>query len=645
MGTPGFMAPEQASGKSDVTTAADIYSLGAILYWIIAGRTPHQGETQLETIMKTIQQDPESIRSHRSDADRGLDLICLKALDIEPDSRYHSAEDLANDLRAWLAGEPLSVRAPTLFEQASLWLRKNFRSLSIGTTTGAVCGGLIGLNILIIICHETLADEGYFQQLGDSHEYWIAKYFHWTKDLPSALVYTLGPAIVWLTVLFGYLNIRLLKPEKREVIFAVAAVAALIAGIVSFTVSLGWSPIVRKGINVGVHDIELLSDSFWLETDEERTMAHQALFQRYPGLQQVDVKQRGALIKSKILRDQSSGIPRGMWEGIGITLCLSVVPLFLSTVFSGMIWRRGARGFAHFGKTIEIAIYSALALLIGLKFFSPQVGFSPGVLIQLITLCGLGYGIFFAFRDSRWYWRILGFIVVHVVFFGNFIESARIASASRFAATAKSPAEFKRAANYIERQHFQSNAPYNRFQLAILYAYLGQDQLYAKQCEHLLAEFENMHRPEVAERAAKVFFLKPNLHTDLSQPHELARAASVLSHSSQLGHWFSFCRALSELRQGNAEATLQWNQSCREQFDFSATDRHAVDRLSLCLGASTYAVDALAYDELGDVVAARAALQTAHAHTPQDVDRDGVWENRLILEILLQEADGKFEMP
>ncbi|MEM8681634.1 MAG: serine/threonine-protein kinase, partial [Planctomycetota bacterium] len=102
MGSPGFMSPEQAAGKSDVTTAADVYALGAILFWLITGRPPFQGETHLETIMQTIEQEPQSVQALRPDADRSLNLICQKALQKSPQDRYPSAAAFADDLQAWL---------------------------------------------------------------------------------------------------------------------------------------------------------------------------------------------------------------------------------------------------------------------------------------------------------------------------------------------------------------------------------------------------------------------------------------------------------------------------------------------------------------------------------------------------------------
>ena len=86
LGTPGYMAPEQAAGNKEVTTAADIYSLGAILYQVLVGRPPHVGATPLEAALKVIHEMPDRPRDIDSKVDRGLELICLKCLRKDPDA-------------------------------------------------------------------------------------------------------------------------------------------------------------------------------------------------------------------------------------------------------------------------------------------------------------------------------------------------------------------------------------------------------------------------------------------------------------------------------------------------------------------------------------------------------------------------------
>lgn len=112
VGTPGYMAPEQAAGdRGEVTVATDIYSLGAILYAMITGRPPFQAASPVDTLLMVLEQDPPPPRIVNPTADADLELIALKALQKPADLRYASADAMADDLTAYLAHEPISARS------------------------------------------------------------------------------------------------------------------------------------------------------------------------------------------------------------------------------------------------------------------------------------------------------------------------------------------------------------------------------------------------------------------------------------------------------------------------------------------------------------------------------------------------------
>ncbi|HJZ94590.1 MAG TPA: serine/threonine-protein kinase, partial [Gemmataceae bacterium] len=221
VGTPSYMAPEQARGSKAITTAADVYALGAILYELLAGRPPFQAATVMETVLQVLERPPDHPRAANPRADRDLSAVALKCLEKDPADRYESAAALADDLDRWLASEPTKARPLSPPAQAWRWLKRH--------TTAAITLPALGL---VLGIWPALAGEVDLDVRPDL--------------LPAALDTPLGwyrllrtvPGLYALTALisavlflgFGWLVVRVARPTTtaRSIGFA-AAVAALAA--------------------------------------------------------------------------------------------------------------------------------------------------------------------------------------------------------------------------------------------------------------------------------------------------------------------------------------------------------------------------------------------------------------------------------
>lgn len=146
MGTPAYMAPEQAAGRWDIIgPACDIYGLGATLYYLLTGQAPLTGMTTPNILRKVQQGEIPRPRQVRPEVPASLQAICLKAMALRPEDRYPSAQALAADVERWLADEPLAVCRDPWPVQARRWARRH--RVFVGSVGAAALVGLLGFAI------------------------------------------------------------------------------------------------------------------------------------------------------------------------------------------------------------------------------------------------------------------------------------------------------------------------------------------------------------------------------------------------------------------------------------------------------------------------------------------------------------------
>jgi serine/threonine protein kinase len=326
LGTPSYMPPEQATSSDSITTAADIYSLGAILYELLTGKPPHRGDSAMETMLQVINEPVIPVREvlasadgrQRSQVDRNLELICMKCLQKDPNLRYDSADDVADDLESWLAGSPISLKPANVFTRVTQWVRHNQSIMYV---------------VMLLLACMTFALPLIFSILGGLDD--VATLYGQTEDDPLPLLYSFSKLPTWVSVVGG-LGVALLWPFTGVLITMVTRPkswwkalrnGALVAAIISLFMLLmiGWVPFAMAS-QISTNEVmKTLAKDVWHDADasSETLKTKEELVEMYPVLADIPDSNKPFVLCDRAIAD---GVAMGP---------LIMFALFIATLFWG----------------------------------------------------------------------------------------------------------------------------------------------------------------------------------------------------------------------------------------------------------------------------------------------------------------------
>ena len=148
-GTVAYLAPERIEGDRQATVASDVYSLGVVLYELLTGEVPFEGPTAAATLRMVETQEPRAPRAVHGDVSADLEAICLRALEKQPEHRYHSAGELAEDLQRFLGGETVIARPVSTLGRGLRWIRRHPAGATIGLLLFALVVGSVVASVLL----------------------------------------------------------------------------------------------------------------------------------------------------------------------------------------------------------------------------------------------------------------------------------------------------------------------------------------------------------------------------------------------------------------------------------------------------------------------------------------------------------------
>ncbi len=379
MGTPAYMPPEQASGKrGEVTTLADVYSLGAVLYELLTGRPPFQAETPFDTLSQMMEKEPQPPRTLNPQVDRDLEALCLKCLQKDPRQRYGSAAELADDLDRWQRGEPTRARPPSAWQAARYWLRQNLRAALWVLVLGLLLGGVIGCGAYFGSLHKPLTEtiDASYGRLPATPRPWLAALPRpaGPLDIPLGLaallaITTAGPAIVLLA-----------RTQSAGADLAHGLAVGLVAAYISILCGGAWTFIGYRVKNTlqGRENVLAFKDdllqrqqepvadvSFSPELGQLRGEVYEPDWQehRYPDLKGMSRDDQRRILYDKMVCDAMIDVQIGLLLGMPLYFIIMCLVPAVGALVAGSLWRRYRRPWpvtvAYVERVIPLTLFLA----------------------------------------------------------------------------------------------------------------------------------------------------------------------------------------------------------------------------------------------------------------------------------------------
>ena len=427
VGTPAYMPPEQAAAKKDMTTAVDIYAIGAMLYEALTGRPPHVGDSPVETLMKVMQE--EIVPPHTVDRKVNplLERICMKCLEKDPNQRYASAVALADDIANWLAGRPISVRRPSITTSVAEVIKSNLRSAVGAAIVGAVAG------IVVAFCISRCNMKPYFKENPPDAIYAalpgdipLGRYMVFLQEYPArkSIVQTAG--FTWLASMMfvGAVVAIVVRPKPGTESIAFGLIAGMFMGILLFTLNVGFNAADYANGSLA----EPLSDltQAAIGPAEAASDAEAKLFESYPGLKDIPAEERSHILTYRIMYDGMFKLPIGLALAMVMATLMTVFPCLVGTAFASKLMHESDRRWWRLPAYIEMMGIVIVLVVVGfLAIFLPATGsvsssdrMSHWIMLAIFYSFLITMAII-TFRGSlRWYWRLAmypAFLLVMII--------------------------------------------------------------------------------------------------------------------------------------------------------------------------------------------------------------------------------------